>query len=114
MYVIYTYKKYNLFIQMSNLYPITYFIPSTTQTSSKQHGPYAKHDHGPYVVLHGPVRTLLQNEDLQSWVQILDLQNLDLYIGTKIWTYAQGPYFGPMQMYRQNFWSLFWDHILEP
>ena len=28
--------------------------------------PYVKHDHGPFVVLHGLVWTLLQNEDLQS------------------------------------------------
>ena len=63
-------------------------------------GPYVKHDHGPYVVLHGPVWTLLQNVDLQSQVQILDPhegpkcgpiyrdQNLDLSIGTKLWSYV--------------------------
>ena len=64
------------------------------------YGPYVKHDHGPYVVLHGPVWTLLHNEDLQSKVQILDLhqgpkcgpiyrdQNLDLSIGSKLWSYV--------------------------
>ena len=32
----------------------------------QNNGPNVKHDHGPYVVLHGPVWTLQQNEDLQS------------------------------------------------
>ena len=62
-------------------------------------GPNVKHDHGPYVVLHGPVWTFQQKEDLGLRDQNLDLhegpkygpiyrdQNLDLYIGSKLWSY---------------------------